>query len=297
MAFDLIFFKNKNDKTKLQEIVDYFDALPNFESKTYDDLNYSFVYFNENNDVYFIINYNLAYNLENQELTIPDDYEFSYLVFTINYLRATFFAKEAIPLVTEFAMKFNLLILNPQTDHLSLSTYSVDELINSYNSSNIAYCKEFSEQIPLRVLANEKSNYAYTYLNEYKKIQSTIEDQISVPKMQFLKDTSDNNVYTAITWNNAVPIILPKCDFVIVLKEVKSLFGLVKKQKPCVIEYEVIMQEFANLLQPFEHTVEDLFILPIESSNQAKVIFYALPDTTFEDLESVNTDDFIDFEI
>lgn len=301
MSFTLLFYNKKNKKVAFEDILTYFQTKSNFTSKLLDKDHNIFIYKNDLTGVYFAFSYEIN-NEVIEKLTDVDDYSYSGFSFILDFFRPSFFALEAIPYVIEFCQKYELLIFNPHIDNqnfeeqldIKLDNYHKDQLITSYIKTNDETIISFKEQSYLSSIKREKSLYTYNYLKEIANIESIVDDDFVIPKIEFIRNNDDETIHSMISWYQACPIIIPKCDFILLFRENKTFFGLVKKQIPTFIKYEDVIKAFSDLLKPFSYKINDLYQLPKEFEDQALEILYTLPQIGHNGFVEINTDEFID---
>lgn len=286
MAFELLFFKKKTDIINLDDIENFFVS-QNFIIKPLDTHLYIFLYHNKDTKVSFTV----SYNEENELLVdnLPDEnYEFCYMNFTLSYLRPSFFAEEAMPIIENFINRFNLLIYDVQNEQdICLKQYQSEELILSYNKNNKLACQEFNKQYPLNIVSKTKTNYFYQYnLNKHKWYQKYA---INLPELNFLKHNKTGEIFTFYVWDGQ-EMIFPKCDYIYIIKKVKGFLGFTKQVKG-LIEYHKIYNIFKDNLED----INDFNLLVLKNIDEKITeLFTALPIKDFSDFEIIEIDDLVD---
>lgn len=260
MSYDLFFYKSKDSKITEQDFADYLNKnLPinvSDHPKQWD-------YVNEETDADFLIDWNEP-NSETEDIELFDSFEnYTNLNFScsINFFRPRFFGLEVFPLIDKFVSDLDLFVLNPQ-DEVDPDTprkFEKDYLKNQWIQHNdkvtLAQFKELNfEYFPL-----EKSNNIWWYLSQRKELQDKLGDYIFVCGYFLLKSKEDGKIYTATTWTQHIPIVIPPVDYVIVQKKYKKLFRTVEESG--LVKYSTIMSEFKDSFKPFEHEIPDLMTI------------------------------------
>lgn len=303
MSFDLYFCKRNEEKITSDQFVGYFSKNPKFKVEEIPKLKgYQFLYHNKETGVYFIVEYS-SYNRESGESMIPEGFYDSDLSCSINYFRPTFFGCEAMPIIEEMAKAFQLLVVDPQDSEIGGNgkpkECKAGELIESWEKSNTWAVKnnEIDNKIKPPYLSREKAMAWWNYCKNKEALEKKILEDIFVPTIFILQEVATGNLYTAITWTQAIPQIFPKCDIVIMGQKKKKLLGFFEDIKPYMITYERLINEIQGNLEPFESSVPDIKILTIEKAKNIAEWFNNVKLNKFEGYESVASDGFIDVKI
>ncbi|QVK18886.1 hypothetical protein KHQ81_04015 [Mycoplasmatota bacterium] len=292
MSFDLIFFKNKNSKITLDNVVSFFTKQKNFTIKPLDVDLYQFVYKNNETSVSFSIIYNEKNELFT-DISFDDAYEFCYTYFSINYLRPSFYALEAMPIIENLSKTFDLYINDIQSlteEKNTIKLYTTEELIDSYIKNNELTCIEFNKQYPLLSTTKEKSNYYYFYSLEKKKLNQIF--NIDVPDISFIKNINNQSIYTVFSWDNLKGSLIPKCDYVFITRTYKGFLGL-KKHKTSLIPFDEVIDIFSDMLEKIDHEL-DCYLFHSTDDEKTNQRFYELPEYDHDEFEVINLDEIVD---
>ncbi len=298
MAFELLFFKHKDTKIILKDVVAFFTDKPNFLVKPLNVDNYSFEYKNPQTNVAFKINYNEKDELIT-ELTYDENYGYCFTSFSMNYTRPSFFALEAMPIVEAFSQTFNLYINDIQSlteEKNALKLYTKAELMTTYLNNNQIACIEFNNQFALTSTDKAKTDYFYEYTSARDELEKTLNVDVVIPDISFLKNITTEDVFTVISWDDCIPTLLPKVDYVLVIRAVKGFLGR-KKQSTSLVPYEELFTTFKDLLEKTNSPIHDLYFLTEEKANLGKDLFYTLNDYSHEDFEIINVDEIVDVKL
>jgi hypothetical protein len=293
MAFELLFFNEPSKEVNTDEVIDYFEQLPNFTVSKYKE-NHHFTYLNENTYVYFTIR--KIENTKSLESIQTNDLTFSGLTFAINLIRCDFFAYEAMPIVSQFIKKFGLFIYDPQKQEENNipRIYSTDELIASWIHSNKTVTIEFNDKASINTIKKEKASYIYNYAKQLDHFIEQSQDEYVVPQIFVGQDQNTYETYTLLKWEDSLPTLVPQVDYILITHTEKKLFGLVSKQHGCLLDYPTFKQTFKSVLK--EYTCE-LNIDIISDDDQAETIINLLPKNPVPNLTTLTYDDFVDLDL
>ena len=293
MAFDLLLFSKKEEVFNCDGVIEYLETHPLLTSRTVDGVNYAYIYRNELTGVYFVIHYNTTTQLE-ESFHQNEQFSFTAFYFVMHYFKPTYFAIESIPFLVDLIKKFNLYIYNPQLnlEDAKFEQYEVEDLIESYVKNNEESAREYHKQIPLKSLSKETSLYSYQYLLKMNDFEQQLGEPYLVPQIHFINHIPTNKIYSVITWADGIPVLIPKCDFILILKPKKKF--LLKKHQASLIPYTELVNHFKDLASIFEH---DCVYLSSENHEAIYTRFMELPEYAYDEYEPVNHDDFVDCEL
>ncbi len=208
MSFDLYFYKEKNSRFQNKDFVDYLNDIIQYSKK-----NEEWFYENENTEVYFSFAKDKIEDEEYlSELKLKNFTEIE-LSFNINYFRPDFFGLEAFPVVDEFIKRFNLFVINPQEDDLSLIQPKMGSLYKSWSKSNKKVITQHFEEFELIHFDKDLSDYSWVYNFKIEGLINEFGDDLYIPKIDYFLNTHLNQIQTSIIWPIDAPIVLPKVDF------------------------------------------------------------------------------------
>lgn len=291
MAFELLFFKNKQQAIKLDDVVLYFTKQPYFSVKPLDNDYYQFLYYNPNTYVHFTFIYN-EHILLNENFTYDENLEYCCLYCTIDYLKPTYFAYEAMNVVYSFLEQFPLLLLNNQDITLGIKSFSKEEIINSYIENNEKAIKEFNEQYPLPIIEKEKTDYFY-YYNICEKFETNYQE-LSIPEINFLKLNNDDKIITVFTFEFS-PYLIPKTDYVIIPKKTKGFLGL-KKQQLSILPFNEVFNTFKDYFKPLNIDGLELYVFT-DINDLTEKIYTDLPLIPLDDYEVMDVDELVNISL
>ncbi|OGL88876.1 hypothetical protein A3I42_01125 [Candidatus Uhrbacteria bacterium RIFCSPLOWO2_02_FULL_49_11] len=306
MSFDIRFCTKDIREIDHEEVSDYLRTQPYFEVNESDG-GFQSIYKNLDTGVYFIFESSPELELAEEE-QLPPGYQDTGLWFTLNLIRPTFFAHEALPYVEEFTKKFDLLIVDPQDDSIGGNgkpkICNTEELIASWAKSNEFGVKAFKRKEVsesshvISYMPLEKSMNWWEYSKGKKALEEKLGDDFFVPRMFILKDQSAGELKTAISWTDGIPQIFASCDLVGIVKMKKRLFSSqTKSTKEGFIEYDDLMKLIGDLAQPFQGPVSGIKILKSDKTREVQKIFKSLRPQSTDEFKSISPDEFIDIQV
>lgn len=143
----------------------------------------------------------------------------SFVVFSLNFYRPSYFAQEADPELSTFARTFDCVVLDPQID--TAREYQGDRFVSSWSRGNEVACRSLLQlpdvrqgQLTLpaaRLQAIWQWNYARTVL------QQDIGPDRFVPRISLM--AVPGGVASMVVWTDGVPMFFPWVDLVIVYRQ------------------------------------------------------------------------------
>ncbi|MDA8233952.1 MAG: hypothetical protein M0Z31_03935 [Clostridia bacterium] len=299
MSYDLYFCRRQNDPLTKEELIDYFNNCPHYQVLEGEQGDLQFWYENEDTEVYF--SFDFCISNEEQENTVPEGFYDTGLSFNINFLRPTFFALEAMPLIEETAKKFDLLVIDPQDHEIGGNSWpkecKADELVTTWEKSNVFAIERINSQgEDLLHMPKEKSLLLWNYLKEKNTFQDKLGDEVFVPQIFLIQREGEKDLHRVITWTQAIPQIFPECEYIIVLIE-KRRFGLKNKAEEGIIPYHLVISQIEQYLEPIDGPIPNLKILKPQKAAEVVDIFNGFKIDDYDDFLRVGLDNFIDIKI
>jgi hypothetical protein len=276
MSYDLYFYRRKDNKLSNSEII---SEIKKLVPKNTSDFDTQINYENERTGVYFLIDFNEP-NTEKEDIEIFDCFDnFDNLNVnaSINFFRPDYFGKEIFPIIDNFADKLDLYVLNLQEFDESKHTplkWSAKELIEHWTEHNSIVSKKHGQEYELKYMDKEKSDYFWSYTSQIDRLGNDIKEDIYIPNPFVLQNKDSKELSTAIAWTQSIPLILPKVDFVIILKKYKKLFR--NFEESGMVKYQDILEKFASEFEVYD-SENKLLILRQSNADRIKKEFNALP--------------------
>ena len=232
MSFDLYFCWNKNERIDFQLVIDWAQRFGDFRHEKN-----QLWYQSEATGVYFSFDFDPDLSTDPEEARVPQEVFDTGLSFNLNYNRPSYFALEAMPAVEDLCHRFGLSAYDPQArDGNSLREppdVDAHALVESWRPSNlwaIGALIDQSEKPNVSFMSAEKSLYMWKYLRIREKLQDLCGEDVFVPKLVPVSHES-TTVNPGFVCTQGIPTLLPNSDWVIVMREKKSLFRLKDKEK------------------------------------------------------------------
>jgi hypothetical protein len=299
MSFDLYFCWRKHERTNFDEVKEWagVECFTPHAAQLY--------YSNPKTGVYF------SFDFEPQAPESPEDgpylpegYFDSGLSFNLNYLRPSYFGFEAMPIVEKLASRFGLHLVNPQEryDGPAPATAADGEvLIRSWIDSNrsaiLSTIKQPNSKRPLSM-----SPAASTYLWRYQKAKEDLEracgEAVFVPSLVPVQRKGEKIAGRAITYTQGLPMIVPECEWVFLVRPKKGLFRSKKDPDVDAISGETFREVLASYVKPFHSQQPAVQIINPDLAEKAgkaiRAIDRTLPRSEFE---VVGMDSFVDIDL
>lgn len=266
MSFDLYFHRSTSNFISEQAVADYLhQQLPYNISKS----TRQWTYENPDTGVYFIINWN-----DPEKGDDPDDLHF---VCSINFFRPQFFGMEVFPIIEKIIDDLQLLIVNPQ-DRNDPDTPRIFErgyLQHQWIILNDKFSAESFNEYSLSYLPQEQSNAMWWFQLHRQEIEDNLAKDTYVANCLVVKKTADNKLYTACSWPDHIPIILPPVDYVVIKRKVRKLFKTVEESG--FVRFDIMMKNLGHFFNAFDHSVPGLLALTQAQADKMEKAFNALP--------------------
>jgi len=265
MSFDLYFYKKKNNSLSEEKIAQY---LTENVAATDSEFSRQWMYENANTNVYFTIEWNSPDEEDEEAGENYQDFTNTNFSFSINYFRPNFFGLETFPIIYQFIEDLDLYVYDPQEKEGDTTPrkYTKAELLGSWINSNNHVTKGQHKEYNLEYMPAEKSNYFWQYQYRKATLENEITEDIYIPNLFIIKETSSGMLHTGCAWTKHVPLVLPKVDIVIIQKKYKKLFSNVEETG--IISYDTVISELGAYFEPLQDEVPDLKILTQASADK-----------------------------
>jgi hypothetical protein len=240
MSYDLMFkWRRIKDRLPPRTFAEYFRSRPLYEVSESQAW-----YSNETTGVYFCFDISEE---EGKTFEIPDQPDLAPIAFNINYFRPHFFGLEAEPELTAFVRAFDFLVSDPQNQGMGDGEYSPEGFLRGWNAGNeFGYRVIISEQDPseIRSLPTHylESIWRWNYTRDTQ--QKELGDQVYVPRIFFFDYRG--SLCTGIAWGDAIPILLPHVDLLLVPRIDLAPRKIFKKVEDFVLFEWAELEDFVN---------------------------------------------------
>jgi len=277
VSYDLYLYKKDNDSFTKEQL---WKALRENIRPNVSEVEHQIVYENETTGVYFILDLN-EQNTDHEDIEIFDSFEgFENLDInlSINFLRPDYFGYETFKVFFESLIGFDVYILNSQeldeTKQKPLH-WEQSEILSQWLRHNEMVSQKQFEELGLSYYNKEKSDSVWNYTSIKDSLEEEILEDIFIPNISLIKKSLSGEVYSYVVWSQSIPLVLPKVDYVIILKEYKKLFKTIEETG--IINYQSIIEEFKDEFKPFDHpTCANLKILDQRSADSIRKRFNKL---------------------
>jgi hypothetical protein len=136
--------------------------------------------------------------------------------FNLNYFRPHTFALEAAPEVSAFIGQFAVAVDDPQLEGMGTGPFSVEGFLRGWNAGNeftFRAVKEHRRDAPVHALPWARLEALWTW-NRTRDERADGAD-VFVPRISF--GVRDGQVITWCAWPEAIPVVLPEVDRVVLL--------------------------------------------------------------------------------
>ena len=279
-------------------------ALSNFPNFTYPvntSDNFQAFYENHATGVYFLIDFDQPGSLD-EPLALPPSHRDTGFTVRVNFNRPSFFAHEAMPIVTSVCHAQNLLVADPQespSDPMVPRNADAVSLIDSWERHNNSAVRALhaqnvpGDEVQYLYYDRQKAHYWWLYMKDKEALQNAAEDDIFVPSIVMLKDDA-SRVFSAVVWSDALPQVFPKADFVLKHAMTRRRIGAKKTKSIEILAWDKVIQQLQPLLHNIRGPVAGLQFIPSASAGRARKIFDALHGTDFRGYELIQSQDFVD---
>ncbi len=286
MSYDLFFYKRKDSNLTTNQIGEYLSN----NLTTINENGSQWFFVNEDTEVYYSFEINDEPDEEDEKEELPDsflDFVNTNIVFSLNFMRPSFFGKEAFDFVEKFINDLDLFVLNPQGGDDAPSKPTSKYLFENWNKTNIwASIEHFDKQSLFYPI--DKSNNVWEYNYKRQQIQNEVGGEYFVSKNFFFKEIVTNKVVTLSMWTEHIPNILPKTDYYLLGRKYRKLFTTVEEM--VLLTKEEFNSIFSSYFEPY--TVTDTIIIhPHKAASIEKVFNSVKSNLNFkEHLKRITAD-------
>jgi hypothetical protein len=286
MSYDLIFCREKGRPLAFEDVAAWAARRKYFERSAPKQLWYE----NKDTGVYFSFEYE---NFDPEDGLVPPQFEDIRLSFNLNFFRPSFFAYEAMPIVTELARNFGLLGIE---DSSPPAACDAEQLTASWIESNsraakaVIHAGEVEEPF---YMPAEKSLEWWRYMYRHEELSKELEmADVFVPTLFLLALNDSRNIRTAVTWIPDVHMIVPDCELVILGRKRKGF--LAAKEERGIVSLRTISETLGNLIEDYDHA-RGLRIVKPENLGRVERALATIPFShTLKEVSRISPDRIID---
>jgi hypothetical protein len=203
MSHDL-WFRSRRGAVDPAAVTEHFRARPGYQTAPGHVL-----YHNGDTGVHFVL------EVEPED---GGDPETPPLQLLLKLSRPSYFADEIEPEVTAFVRRFDLLVADPQADG-DYREYEPKDVFAAWRDNNAMAAKALAAhagKVPLQ-LPRERLHAAWRWSHARKARQQALGQGVFVPVIRFAN--VGGTVQTACAWTDAVPVLLPRVDCVLLPRD------------------------------------------------------------------------------
>lgn len=269
MSYDLYFYKSKTSILSEQDIRNY--LAENLTSSN--EQNNQWWFDNEDTGTYFSFETTDKSDFEKYDelfncFTEFDDLQF---MFNLNFVRPDFFGREAFLFVERFIADLDLYTLNPQSENNADNPYKpiANELYENWALTNDSAVKENFD--------NESCFYPMDKTNEIWKhnfnrlnLQAKYDEVYYVPRLYLMEEYKTRKILTQTSWAKHYAYIIPKADYILIVRDKKSLFKT-EETESGFISYRTFIETFENYFDDLD--LPDYKMIRPENAEKASTHF------------------------
>jgi hypothetical protein len=270
MSYDLYFYKPQGSPVTEKEIARYLSIHAGLDTENTNE----WFFENKATEAYY------SFNLE-EENDSPEDIELynsfeSYhntrFSFNLNFMRPSFFGREAFRFVDQLMRTFDLFVLNPQSSQEDPYKATPEELFDNWNQANLRASSDHFKDLNCIYLPEEQSNEIWEYNSKIRDLQEQLGQGYFVPKIFLFKTKADNRTVTITSWTQHIPCILPPVDYVFLVRTHKTL--LKSFQDQVIISMASLMKSLGTYFE--DYPIKGCKIIHPANSTKAKKPFNAM---------------------
>lgn len=171
------------------------------------------IYENDDTGVYFI------FDLPSQPG--EDDESPPSLALNLNFFRPGCFAVEAAIELDALVKRFSFEVEDPQIAGMDDGPYSTEGLLRGWNAGNELALRTLltgeHAQETIHTLPAATIQRVWRWNLERKELQARLGEEVFVPRISYL--ALDGRVQTAVVWGDAIPVVLPPTDQLLLARE------------------------------------------------------------------------------
>lgn len=277
MSYDLYFYRKKDNPISKEKIqLEFKEIIPIDISKVDTQIHYE----NERTGVYFLIDINEP-STEKEYIELFDnfeEFENTDISASINFLRPDYFGREIFPIIGSICEKLDLFVFNPQEFDEARERplkWTSTELIKHWTDHNAQVSKQQFKELKLKYYPKDKSDKIWKYTSMIDTLESEMDEDIYIPNLFMIMSQETKDIFSYVVWSQSIPLILPKVDFIILVKNYKRVFK--KIEEIGIVKYEDIVSKFSNEFKKFENKKVDCMILKKKDADRIKKEFNSFP--------------------
>jgi hypothetical protein len=214
---------------------------------------------------------------------LPAGLQAAGLGFRLPWLKPSFVAREAVPVLVELVDHFKLMVATdiPNGQKLEPMLVSETALIELWNAGNVEAIRSAPSPIPY--MRPGRSDRWWLYQSQKAQLHRQLGEDVFVPTLVAIAPgRRTDDLLLHITWTDGIPLVLPECDLVTLLDG--------RHPSEFKIRGSVPYSEVRKALDPYLDSVkiEGLGAVPMlkpDRAGQARPAFLRLPTHPVDHVE------------
>jgi len=252
MDFILRFCRQGPKAVNFGDLTEWAKEKTFFSMPTQNKPGYSLVYRNPDTEVTFEIRRAFS---DKPLMSLPDGYLDAEISFSIAKRRPSFFAYEAMPIVTDLMERFSLSLLNEPNGSAiqagadsSPETCFADDLVVAWKKANqtavAAYCAAGNKTAYMQ---EARATAMWRYMKDRQRFRKEFGQGIHVPKILALQAPA-GDVVRAISWPKCIPVLFADAELVVMNRLRRRLLGLIPRVEVGYVDAGKLQRKIAPFL-------------------------------------------------
>ena len=245
MNYVLKFYTSTNSPVSKDKLLSFLK----YQTEPVENVEETFSYKNKETGVYCTF----SFEPEKQENA---NWIYTGLSFSIRLLVPDFFGKESFQLIGSLFAQFDLYVQEEHSD-VQPRLCTTNELYSNWKAKNHQLAMDKFSKNGLLYASPEKTNYAWQYALDRKKLKKKMGGEFHIPSIQYIHNKSSMEVDTYTVWPDFIPCVLPKVDFIVLKQRPRKFF--IGQANSLLIRYETLIHLIGDR---FEQKDEELILDP-----------------------------------
>ncbi len=228
MSYDLYFLAEPVPEQ--DEFAAHFEKRPHY---TLDESGSQALYANEDTGVYFTFDLS-ELSAEEDDSDPEDPASSSWASFNLNYYRLHYFADEAVPELEAFVSRFGGRVFDPQFGGMGEGEFSPEGFRRGWdhgNQSAYGILATRADAGPLITRPAAELTRIWRWNLGRERLQQQLGESIFVPRISFFQVSGrSDGVVSASVWTDAIPVVLPETDMVVIHRGELAARGFLRKR-------------------------------------------------------------------
>ena len=222
MSYDLYFYQPKRAALTKDQIAAYLGThlvQPNEQGDEW-------FFANPDTEVYYLFDYSGPDAIDANESF--SEYDNTHFSFNLNFMRPSFFGREAFRFTERFMNDLDLYVLNPQSATETPYKATATALFEEWNRINLAASTDHFSDTQSCYLPADQSDQAWEYNFHRQTLQEEAGIDYFVPRVFFFKTRQHHEAFTLAVWPAPLPAVIPPADHYLITRQYKRWFRTVE---------------------------------------------------------------------